>query len=84
MCAKRDENLVVAPGHIFAVTGDEKVVDLDRKVRVSFSWEQEGRLAEGIRRLSQVIANMQRFEGQQEKGMAPPSEGSSSLVDQYG
>ena len=60
MYAKQEENLIIAPGPMFGVYGDEKAVDLTRKVRVSFSWEDEQKLAEGIQRLGQVIVNAQR------------------------
>ena len=56
----REENLIIAPGPIFAVYGDEKAVDLERKVRVCFSWEDESMLAEGIQRLARVIGTMLR------------------------
>ena len=65
--AQQDENLIVAPGRIFAVYGDETAVDLERKVRICFSWEQEAMLAEGIRRLAQVIGSMQGQPTQQEE-----------------
>ena len=58
--ARQEENLIIAPGPIFAVYGDEKVVDLEGKVRVCFSWEEEAMLAEGIERLARVISTMQR------------------------
>ena len=58
--AREEENLTIAPGSIFAVYGDEKAVDLERKVRVCFSWEEELMLAEGIQRLAQVIGTMLR------------------------
>ena len=35
--AKRNENLVIGPGPMFAVCGDEKAVNLDGKVRLCFS-----------------------------------------------
>lgn len=59
VCARREENLIIAPGPIFAVYGDEEAVDLNRKVRVCFSWEEEAKLAEGIQRLARVISTMQ-------------------------
>ena len=83
ICAKRDQNLVIAPGPIFAVTGDETAVALVRNVRICFSWEEEGRLAEGIRRLGQVICGMQNVKCQPGKETARPNVNSSSLVDQY-
>ena len=58
--ARQEENLIIAPGPIFAVHGDEKAVDLERMVRLCFSWEEESRLAEGIQRLAQVIGTMQK------------------------
>ena len=58
--ARQEKNLIIAPGPLFAVYGDEKAVDLERKVRVSFSWEEEPMLAEGIERLAQVIGSMLR------------------------
>ena len=58
--AKEDEDLDLAPGNVSAVWGDEGAVNLDRNVRLSFSWEEEDRLAEGVLRLSRVIQNMPR------------------------
>ena len=57
--AKEEANLIVAPGSMFAVNGDADLESLQRKVRVSFAWEQEELLAEGIERLSRVIRDMQ-------------------------
>ena len=64
--ARQEENLIIAAGPIFAVYGDEKAVDLERKVRVSFSWEEEAMLTEGIQRLARVISIMQRESEQKE------------------
>ena len=64
MRAREEENLIIAPGPIFAVYGDEKAVDLERKVRVCFSWEEETMLAEGIERLAQLMGRMQRDQRQ--------------------
>lgn len=58
--AQEDENLAIAPGSMFAVRGDEDAVDLEGKVRLSFAWEREDRLAEGIERLGGVILQMQQ------------------------
>lgn len=81
--AREEKNLIVAPGPIFAVYGDEKAVALERKVRVCFSWEHEAKLAEGIQRLAQVIDSMQQDQRQQEKATPPPPGGSSFLVEKY-
>ena len=83
VCAKEYENLIIAPGPIFAVYGDDQAVDLDRKVRVCFSWEEEDFLAEGIQRLSQVIRRMQRDYGKSEQTTARPPGQSSFLVEEH-
>lgn len=57
--AKRDENLILAPGPIFAVRGDDNtVVALEGQVRLCFAWEEEGNLGKGIERLAKVIEAM--------------------------
>ncbi|PQE06681.1 hypothetical protein CJF30_00008586 [Rutstroemia sp. NJR-2017a BBW] len=52
--ALQKENLVVAPGKIFEVVGDESV-KLDRGLRLCFAWEEEDDLAEGVTRLARVV-----------------------------
>ncbi len=54
------EKLVIAPGSLFAVYGDEKAVDLERGVRLTFSWEEEDLLEEGVERMARVLASMRR------------------------
>jgi len=83
MLAKREENLIIAPGHLFAVSGDERAVDLDRQVRLCFSWEDKDKLADGIRRLGQVVARMQRRPSLDDGSTARPPGDSSSLMEQY-
>ncbi|KAL6720369.1 Valine--pyruvate aminotransferase [Lecanora helva] len=81
--AKRDQNLIIAPGPMFAVYGDETAIDLRRKVRLCFSWEEEHRLAEGIQRLGQVIADIQKTKGK-DKTAAPCTFGKGDdLIGQY-
>lgn len=60
--AKEDENLIVAQASLFAVYGDARKGELEREIRVCFSWEEEDRLAEGIERLAGVIRGMQAGE----------------------
>lgn len=60
LCAKRDQALIVMPGPNFAVWGDEGAVDLDRNIRLTFSWEDEAKLVEGIKRLAVVIEAMKQ------------------------
>lgn len=59
--AKDSEELDVAPGNVSAVWGDEASVDLDGNIRLSFSYEEEGRLALGVERLAKVIKQMLRM-----------------------
>ncbi|KAI4103738.1 MAG: hypothetical protein L6R37_003666 [Teloschistes peruensis] len=56
--AREEENLIIGEGPLFAVAGDERTKDLERQVRVCFSWEEEEKLAEGIARLAAVIDRM--------------------------
>ena len=57
--AKDEENLTVAQASLFAVYGDARKGELEREIRVCFSWEEEDHLAEGIERLARVIRKMQ-------------------------
>ena len=52
--AKEEENLIVAPGKIFEVQGDESV-KFPNAVRLCFSWEAMEDLDEGVRRLARVV-----------------------------
>lgn len=56
--AKEEQNLIIGQGSLFAVYGDERTEDLERQVRVCFSWEEEDNIPEGIERLSRVIDGM--------------------------
>ena len=56
--AKEEEDLIVGQGSLFAVYGDEQTADLERQLRVCFSWEEESNLSEGIERLSRIIRRM--------------------------
>lgn len=59
--AKREENLIVAPGKLFGVRGDdEEVHGLKGKIRLCFAWEDERFLEEGVERLGRVIKEIQR------------------------
>lgn len=49
------ENLVVPPGSMFRVKGDEAAVPFDHHVRLCFAWEDEDHLDEGVRRLARVL-----------------------------
>ena len=57
--ARRAENLIIAPGTMFEVSGDDQGPGLKGKVRLCFSFEEENVLHEGVERLSQVIYRLQ-------------------------
>ena len=67
--AKEKESLIIGQGALFAVTGDERTQDLERQVRLCFSWEEEENLPEGIERLGTVIRRV----------LGDPSEHTSTL-----
>lgn len=46
------EGVKVASGELFQVQGDSR---FDNNIRICFAWEQESKLAEGIRRLALAI-----------------------------
>lgn len=56
--ASQDEAVLIADGNMFEVHGDEDAVPARHGVRICFAWEQEDFLAEGLRRLGKVLANM--------------------------
>ncbi|KAK0627803.1 pyridoxal phosphate-dependent transferase [Immersiella caudata] len=53
--AKREENLVVAPGKLFEVGEGAK---FGRNIRLCFSWEDMEDVEEGVRRLGRVLGRM--------------------------
>ncbi|KAK4140841.1 pyridoxal phosphate-dependent transferase [Dichotomopilus funicola] len=60
--AKTEENLIVAPGKIFEVAGDEAAAQFPRNVRLSFAWADEDEIVEGVARLGRVVRKMLRGE----------------------
>ncbi|KAK4099304.1 PLP-dependent transferase [Parathielavia hyrcaniae] len=56
--ARAEEELVIAPGRIFEVAGDEAAARFPRNVRLSFSWVDEEDIVEGVRRLGRVLRRM--------------------------
>ena len=60
--AQAEENLVVAPGNVFQITADETeagpAMQFDRNIRLSFSWEDQEDMVEGVRRLGRVLRRM--------------------------
>ena len=56
---KIDQNVIVAPGQMFQVPGDETEANrFLRQLRLCFAWEDEEKLAEGVMRLGKVIHEM--------------------------
>jgi DNA-binding transcriptional MocR family regulator len=55
--SKQEENLIVAPGHIFEVFNDPSI-KFENSLRVCFSWEGEEDLEEGIARLARVVSDV--------------------------
>ncbi|EOO03820.1 putative aminotransferase protein [Phaeoacremonium minimum UCRPA7] len=60
--ASEDENLIVPPGEMFEVKGDEETVKFENSIRLCYSWEEEDDMVEGVRRLGRVIKAL-RSEG---------------------
>jgi DNA-binding transcriptional MocR family regulator len=56
--ARVEEELIIAPGRIFEVAGDEEAARFPRNVRLSFSWVDEEDIVEGVRRLGRVLRRM--------------------------
>ena len=52
--AKSEEELIVAPGKIFEVQGDESI-KFPNGLRLCFAWEAEEDLDEGVSRLARVV-----------------------------
>jgi DNA-binding transcriptional MocR family regulator len=55
--SKQEENLIVAPGHIFEVSNDPSI-KFENSLRVCFSWEGEEDSEEGIARLARVVSDV--------------------------
>lgn len=53
--AKREENLIVGYGRMFEVYGDEKSAPFRHHLRLSFTWESEDAIVEGVQRLGSVL-----------------------------
>jgi DNA-binding transcriptional MocR family regulator len=52
--SREKENLIIAPGRIFEVEGDESV-RFKSGIRLCFAWEEEAELVEGVARLARAI-----------------------------
>ena len=54
---REDEDVIIAAGNIFEVPGDDGV-KFEGNVRLCWSWEEEERLEEGVRRVGVVAKKM--------------------------
>ena len=82
--AKSEENLIIASGLLFGVSGDVRTGDLERGVRISFAWEDERTIADGINRLARVIDRMlEEREGGQKKGQSSIDAGALEMCKHY-
>lgn len=72
LLARQEENLIIAPGTMFEVFGDDQGPDLKGKVRLCFSWEEEDLLSEGVERLGKVICQIQETQRSGQGVVQPP------------
>lgn len=56
--ALEDENLIVPPGEMFQVRGDEKGAQFPNSVRLCFAWEEECDLVDGVARLGRAVESL--------------------------
>ena len=54
---KEEEGVIIAAGKIFEVPGDDGV-KFEGNVRLCWSWEEEDRLEEGVKKIGVVAMNM--------------------------
>lgn len=54
---REEEDVIIAAGKIFEVPGDESVT-FGGNLRLCWSWEEEGKLEEGIKRVGVVAKRM--------------------------
>lgn len=69
--AREMENLIIAKGSMFRVPSDSNEQNTSEQVRLSFSWEAEDALEEGIERLGKVIRRLQQTSADEKENEAP-------------
>ncbi|KAK4031744.1 hypothetical protein C8A01DRAFT_41802, partial [Parachaetomium inaequale] len=77
--ARVEEELVVAPGRLFEVAGDEAAARFPGNVRLSFSWADEEDIVEGVARLGRVLRRMLDGEGWTQAGKAEGNGGAQEF-----
>ncbi|KAH6855637.1 pyridoxal phosphate-dependent transferase [Chaetomium sp. MPI-CAGE-AT-0009] len=75
--ARVEEELVVAPGAIFEVAGDEAAARFPRNLRLTFSWADEEDIVEGVARLGRVVRRVleEGGKGDSKEGGGKPDAG---------
>jgi DNA-binding transcriptional MocR family regulator len=63
--AREEENLIIAPGHLFEVSGDLRI-KFENSIRLCFSYEEETDLLQGVVRLGKAIEKVQMGGGVKE------------------
>ncbi|KAJ3497401.1 hypothetical protein NLG97_g1933 [Lecanicillium saksenae] len=57
---RSEENIIIGHGDMFTVHGDERSAGFSNSVRLSFTWESEEDIIDGIKRVGQTILRMQQ------------------------
>ena len=52
---KDDGSVIIAPGRMFEVPGDD-AVKFNEHIRLCFAWEEEWKLAEGVKRVAEIAS----------------------------
>ncbi|KAL6915883.1 hypothetical protein FSHL1_007332 [Fusarium sambucinum] len=77
--AMAEENLVVGNGTMFQVPGDEKAVDLDNAVRLTFAYVPEEDLIDGVQRLAGVLRRIKENPGKYKASASTAAD--SDIID---
>ncbi|PFH59112.1 hypothetical protein XA68_12778 [Ophiocordyceps unilateralis] len=79
--AMREASVVIGPGTMFEVRGDERRTRFDGEIRLCFAWEEEEALVQGVRRLGLLLKRMQEDRGYYDGLVA--SYGQGAKLDEY-
>jgi DNA-binding transcriptional MocR family regulator len=72
--ARKHQNLIVGQGALFEVCGDEASAPFNHHIRLSFSWESEENIVEGVARLLDVLCTYDQGAGASLQGSAAQSQ----------
>ncbi|RDA92152.1 hypothetical protein CP533_5628 [Ophiocordyceps camponoti-saundersi (nom. inval.)] len=79
--AMRDANLVIGPGTMFEVRGDDRRTRFEAEIRLCFAWEEEDALVQGVQRLGLLLKRMREDRKYYDDLQATFSKGAS--LDEY-